>query len=264
MAEVTVASGREFVLAKDAFSKWVRFRKKRQATDDKILRQLARKNTLANLEKQSSQERIRHKRQLPVDILAREWLNLVSLSPESRIYLLENILPLVILGIEKLCTEVSKRGLEDCVELTSEFNPINYLGQYLMRNNPQYSNFAEASPYMRGLKQASNELREQVLRLEESKLAKLKASARKRREEREKEEARVKEVKANKMEAVRMVFRDWVIPEETTVELSQVSACMHMYERMYVCVYMYTYIRTYIHTCICIYKYAYKPTYSMG
>ena len=225
MADVTVVSGREFVLAKDAFSKWVNFKKKRQATDDKILRQLARKNTLASLEKQSSQER--NKRQLPVDILAREWLNLVSLSPESRIYLLENILPLVILGIEKLCTEVSKKSLEDSVELTSEFNPINYLGQYLMRNNPQYSNFAEASPYMRGLKQASNELREQVLHLEESKLAKLKASARRRREEREKEEARVKEVKANKMEAVRMVFRDWVIPEETTVELSQVSTCIH-------------------------------------
>lgn len=53
-----------------------------------------------------------------------------------------------------------------------KFNPIDMLGQYLMRNNPKYSNFPEASPYARGLREVAEELKRQVFDLDSNKLVK--------------------------------------------------------------------------------------------
>ena len=49
--------------------------------------------------------------------------------------------------------QVSLRGLEETEGPHPDFNPVNYLAQYLMRNNPRYSNFAEAHPYCRSMKE---------------------------------------------------------------------------------------------------------------
>ena len=70
------------------------------------------------------------------------------------------------------------------------FNPINFLAQYLMRNNPAFSNFNETSPYVRGLRQVVEELKLEIFHLSDNKLAKVKASAKTKRIEREKEEQR--------------------------------------------------------------------------
>ena len=65
--------------------------------------------------------------------------------------------------------EVDRRGLADKEELDSNFNPVNYLAQYLMRNNPRYSNFSEASPYIRGLREISEDLKTQLFDIDENK-----------------------------------------------------------------------------------------------
>ena len=51
--------------------------------------------------------------------------------------------------------QVSLRSLEEADRHNPDFNPVNYLAQYLMRNNPRYSNFAEAHPYCRSMKEVS-------------------------------------------------------------------------------------------------------------
>ena len=230
MADVQVPSqpARELALAKEAANKWIKFKESRRSAEKKVSNQLMSKKTLqpltdaphATTDATTSSSM---QRQLPIDILAKEWLNLVKPSIESRLYLLEHVLPPAILGVEKLCTEVSRRGLENSSALVpGGFNPINYLAQYMMRNNPRYSNFAEASPYMRGLRQVSTDLREQVLSIEENKLARLKAEARRRRDERERQEALEREREAEKRRMLGEVFDEWIVHEEVTVEMAHV------------------------------------------
>ena len=50
-------------------------------------------------------------------------------------------------------TQVSLRGLADSEDEQPDFNPVNYLAQYLMRNNPRYSNFPEGNPYYQSMRE---------------------------------------------------------------------------------------------------------------
>lgn len=236
MAGVEVSSqlrqGRESAFAREADRKWINFKESRIRNEKKVSNELMNKKSLQQLHGSTSATTTdatiscSAQRQLPIDLLAKEWLNLAKPPIDSRLYLLEQVLPPAIIGVEKLCAEVSKRGLENSSTLTpGGFNPINYLAQYMMRNNPRYSNFAEASPYMRGLRQVANELREQVSSMEENKLLRLKAEARRRREERECQEAVEKEREAEKRRLLGEVFDNWVIHEEITIETAQVRQC---------------------------------------
>ena len=82
---------------------------------------------------------------------------------ESRVFLIESLLPTLILGLEKLMVEVEKRGVGDLATLDYRLNPINFLAQYLMRNNPRFSNFSEASPYIRGLHIICEDMKKDLL-----------------------------------------------------------------------------------------------------
>ena len=228
MADVEVAAPsqqvREFAIAREADSKWIKFKESRIRNEKQVSHELMSKKPLQRLhDSTDASSSSSMQRQLPIDLLAKEWLNLAKPSIDSRLYLLEHVLPSAILGVEKLCTEVSRRGLENSPSLTpGGFNPINYLAQYMMRNNPRYSNFAEASPYMRGLRQVSTELREQVSSMEENKLARLKAEARRRRDERERQEALEREREAERRRLLGEVFDNWLIHEEVAIEMAQV------------------------------------------
>ena len=238
MAGVEVSSlrqGGDSAFAREADTKWINFKESRVRNEKKVSNELMSKKSLQQLHDSTSATTTDAtiscsvQRQLPIDLLAKEWLNLAKPSIDSRLYLLEQVLPPAILGVEKLCTEVSRRGLENSSTLTpGGFNPINYLAQHMMRNNPRYSNFAEASPYMRGLRQIANELREQVSSMEENKLFRLKAEARRRREERECQEAMEREREAEKRQLLEEVFDNWVIHEEVTIETAQVR---HWHDR---------------------------------
>ena len=88
---------------------------------------------------------------------------------DTRAYLVETILPTLILGVEKLLMEADNKGLTASNEMDPNFNPVNYLAQYLMRNNPRYSNFSEASPYVRSLREVGEVLKAQIFQLEDNK-----------------------------------------------------------------------------------------------
>lgn len=60
-----------------------------------------------------------------MDLLASQWLSGVQ-STETRLYLVENILPTLIVGLEKLLQKVDEGADED-------FNSINWLAQWLTR-----------------------------------------------------------------------------------------------------------------------------------
>ena len=162
-------------------------------------------------------------RTIPLDILAKDWLNDNDITSEVRVYLVENLMPTLILGVEKLLNEVEKRGLADSERFCPTFNPIDYLAQFLMRNNPRYSNFAEASPYAKGLRKVVEDLKKEVFSLEDNKLAKLKADAKKRREAREKEEHQKNMESRRRSIAVEEQFPEWTADWNGVLPLSVVS-----------------------------------------
>ena len=163
-------------------------------------------------------------RTVPLDVLARDWLNDNDLTSDVRVYLVENLLPTLILGVEKLLNEVEKRDLSDSEGFCPNFNPIDYLAQFLMRNNPRYSNFAEASPYAKGIRKVVEDLKKEVFSMEDNKLAKLKADAKKRREAREKEEHQKNMENRRRSIAVEEQFPEWTANWNGVLPLSVVSA----------------------------------------
>lgn len=166
-------------------------------------------------------------RTVPLDVLARDWLNDNEITSDARVYLVENLLPTLILGVEKLLNEVEKRDLADSEGFCPDFNPIDYLAQFLMRNNPRYSNFAEASPYAKGIRKVVEDLKKEVFSMENNKLAKLKADAKKRREAREKEEHQKNMENRRRSIAVEEQFPEWTADWNGVIPLSVVSVIHH-------------------------------------
>lgn len=150
-------------LVKSAVRRWKRFHEQRVLERFKERKEL-KKRKIESLK----EEKEKLARKIPVDTLAREWLNTNEVTVDARAYLLERLLPTLILGIEKLLTEAERRGLTYKNESSPDFNPLNYLAQYLMRNNPRYSNFPEASPYIRGLREVTEELKTHVFSFEDN------------------------------------------------------------------------------------------------
>ncbi|XP_041350309.1 EF-hand calcium-binding domain-containing protein 5-like isoform X2 [Gigantopelta aegis] len=159
-------------------------------------------------------------RKIPIELLAQEWLkdNLATL--DVRAYLVDKVFPTLILGVEKLLTETDARGLAEVEVMDANFNPLNYLAQYLMRNNPRYSNFSEASPYVRSLRDIGVQLRTQLFGIQDNRLARIKAEVKRNREERERMETIMLQEKTRREEYLRNQFQDWNISPTGRVELS--------------------------------------------
>lgn len=166
-------------------------------------------------------------RTVPLDLLAKEWLDNNALTVDVRIYLVEKLLPTLILGIEKLLTEVSDRNLADSEGFCKDFNPINILAQYLMRNNPKYSNLLESSPYAKGMRKVIEDLKKEIYSTEENKLAKIKAQARKKREEREQIERMKDKEDRRRSYAIEEQFPEWTSDWKGFIPLAVVSKKSH-------------------------------------
>lgn len=169
-------------------------------------------------------------RTVPFDVLAKDWLNDNEITSEVRIYLLENLLPTLILGVEKLLSEVEKRDLAFSEGFCPTFNPVDFLAQFLMRNNPRFSNFAEASPYAKGIRKVVEDLKKEVFSLEDNKLAKLKAEAKKRREAREKEEHKKNLENRRRSIAMEEQFPEWTADWNGILPLSVVQNVLRSFQ----------------------------------
>lgn len=104
-------------------------------------------------------EEAKVRRREPGDWLAREWYNEEKETRDTRIYLLDNLLPTLVPGVENLLMEVERKHVLVSDQEPNRFNPINYLGEYLMRHNPHYSVPTKPGPYLREMKVVSEELK---------------------------------------------------------------------------------------------------------
>ena len=169
-------------------------------------------------------------RQVPVELLAREWLCERGL--EERRYLVESVLPSLVVALERLLTDVTSRGLEGSVERHNDFNPINTLAQHLMRSNPSHNAEGDGGhAYCQALEEVADELRKFGRAGDEAKLVALRKGVKERREMREREEAaRSMEVQRRRA-ALEDELARWRLPTEeelATVEVGQCRVCMCM------------------------------------
>ncbi|XP_046544063.1 LOW QUALITY PROTEIN: EF-hand calcium-binding domain-containing protein 5-like [Haliotis rubra] len=171
-------------------------------------------------------------RKIPTELLAKEWLQDNQATVEVRAYLVDKVFPTLILGVEKLLCEADKRGLSEVAIMDPNFNPLNFLAQYLLRNNPKYSNFSEASPYVRGLREVAEELRKQLFLLEDNRLARIKAEARLKREERERKEMLRVQEKQRREDCLFKQFNEWMLTSDGKVELALVQNTLRSFAEM--------------------------------
>ncbi|CAH1233917.1 EFCAB5 [Branchiostoma lanceolatum] len=181
---------------------------------------------------ESREEAQRLASKVPIDVLTRDWLNDDKVTIDVRCYMVDKLLPTLILGVEKLLLEVERRGLEQTEGVTRDFNPINYLAQYLMRNNPRYSNFAEASPYFRGMQEVSEQLKREVMSYQDTRLARVKAEARRKREEREMSERLRQLESTRRVESLKAQFHHWIRDGDGNVQLSLVQSSLRSFKEI--------------------------------
>jgi hypothetical protein len=101
-------------------------------------------------------------RKIPIQVLAAEWFSRIDSSTENRTYLMENFLPVLVLGCEKVLNEAQNKQLVAQNKKDPNFNPINFLAQFLMRNNPKLSNHNESNQFVRTMREVFQELKEQM------------------------------------------------------------------------------------------------------
>ncbi|XP_072164460.1 EF-hand calcium-binding domain-containing protein 5-like isoform X2 [Diadema setosum] len=199
-------------IVKTAVRRWKRFHEQKIIERFKERREERRQRI-----KSIQEEKQKLARRIPIDALAVEWLNKNEMTVDARAYLLDKLLPTLIMGIEKLLMEAERRDLTEKNAADPNFNPLNFLAQYLMRNNPRYSNFPEASPYIRGLQEVTDELKQFVFSFEDNRLARVKAETRRKREEIERTENLKTREKSRRSAQIRKHYTDWLLESDGLV-----------------------------------------------
>lgn len=161
-------------------------------------------------------------RRVPIQVLATEWYSRIDASTENRTYLMENFLPVLVLGCERVLKEAQARQLVAQNKKDADFNPVNVLAQYMLRHNPRHNNQNETSSYVRTMREVYQEMKEQMHAMQGNKLSKLKEDVRRRRNEREKQEKlRLLEI-ARRRKQLEDTFKQFCLQKTGRLELDLV------------------------------------------
>ena len=71
------------------------------------------------------------------DILATEFLTNSFANIDTRVFLLDKVIPCLAVSVQRLLKQVEKLNVVNMDVRESGFNPVNFLAQQLMRNNPR-------------------------------------------------------------------------------------------------------------------------------
>ncbi|VDM25283.1 unnamed protein product [Hydatigera taeniaeformis] len=162
---------------------------------------------------------------IPIDILSYQWLQNCTISVEVRAFLAEHLFPILVLGLEHVLREADQHGLcqpsegktdeekAEFEQMKVNFNPLNRLAEFLMRNNPKYDNLTGnicLTPYSRGIRQILGLLKQDLFLKSDTELAKFTAAADKRKSDFEmlkEQEERELDEKRRKLDPVFDCFR---------------------------------------------------------
>ncbi|KAM9218290.1 LOW QUALITY PROTEIN: EF-hand calcium-binding domain-containing protein 5 [Leptosomus discolor] len=165
----------------------------------------------------------------PCDWLSKEWFSEEKESLDTRIYLLDKLLPTLIPGVEKLLMEVERKNVLAPDKEPPKFNPINFLGEYLMRHNPRYSIPTKPGPYLRGMKMVTEELKTEMPGTTSERLARMKAEAKSKRKDREQVDSMESQVKEMRKEALAIQFKERTVDVSGRIPVALVQSALRSF-----------------------------------
>ncbi|XP_065274574.1 EF-hand calcium-binding domain-containing protein 5 [Emys orbicularis] len=177
--------------------------------------------------RKAEEEKIKKKE--PLDWLSKEWLSEEKMTRDTRAYLLDKLLPTLVPGVEKLLMEVERKKVLETDQDPPKFDPINFLGEYLMRHNPQFDTSAKLDPYKRGMKAVMEELKTQVPDTALNRLARMKSEVKKNREQREQVEKIKSQVTEMRKEALAVQFKEWTLDVSGKLPLALVQSALRSF-----------------------------------
>ncbi|XP_032563563.1 EF-hand calcium-binding domain-containing protein 5 isoform X1 [Chiroxiphia lanceolata] len=177
---------------------------------------------------QKAEEKKTEKRE-PCDSLAREWYSEERETLNTRIYLLDKLLPTLIPGVENLLMEVERKHVLVSDKDPSTFDPINYLAEYLMRHNPLYSVSTKPGPYVRGMRMVVEELKSLMQGTTSERLVKMKAEAKDKREAREEMERKKAEEREMRKETLAALFKEWTVDGKHRIPMALVQSALRSF-----------------------------------
>ncbi|KAM6239373.1 EF-hand calcium-binding domain-containing protein 5 [Spheniscus humboldti] len=169
------------------------------------------------------------KKREPCDWLSKEWFSEEKESLDTRIYLLDKLLPTLVPGMEKLLMEVERKNVLAPDKEPNKFNPINFLGEYLMRHNPQYCISTKPGPYLRGMKMVTEELKTEMPGTTSERLARMKSEAKNKRKEREQVDNMKSQVKEMRKEALAIQFKEWAVDVSGRIPFALVQSALRSF-----------------------------------
>ncbi|XP_026717558.1 EF-hand calcium-binding domain-containing protein 5 [Athene cunicularia] len=162
----------------------------------------------------------------PCDWLFKEWFSGDKETLDTRIYLLDKLLPTLIPGMEKLLMEVERKNVLTPDKKSAKFNPIIFLGEYLMRHNPRYSISTKPGPYLRGMKMVTEELKTEMPGTTSERLARMRAEAKNKRKEREQVDNMKSQLKEMRKEALAIQFKQWTVDVSGRIPVALVQSAL--------------------------------------
>nr|XP_056720988.1 EF-hand calcium-binding domain-containing protein 5 [Euleptes europaea] len=195
-------------------------------------RALILQNTKVGRLHKNKEQQEKAAKKVPPDGLSREWFDEEAMTLEARAYLLDKLLPTLVPGVEKLLKVAERKKVLEAEaekEEPSKFDPINFLGEYLMRRNPAYESGETTDPYLRGIKAVTEELKAQVPETTPHKLAQMKMLVKEKRQQRDQVEEIKKCVKAMRKEALAVQFREWTQDTSSQIPLGLVQSALRSF-----------------------------------
>ena len=176
---------------------------------------------------QERRRKLRHEQSaldsLPLDLLAKEWLDYSSVNLSTRSYLASHLLPTLVMGLNSLLIEVSKQGLDNEPRPHHDFNPIDFLARYLMRNNPKHCRCPpEASPYNRSMRRIAEELKALLCSEEDKEMARLKAESKERTQRRLQQQEEKQREENRRVARLDDMFKLWELESGEGIPACQV------------------------------------------
>ncbi|XP_074119878.1 EF-hand calcium-binding domain-containing protein 5 isoform X2 [Sminthopsis crassicaudata] len=168
-------------------------------------------------------------KKFPLDNLAYEWLNDNKMTLDTQAYLLEKLLPTLMPGVEKLLMEVEKRKLLQSKKKI-KFDPINYLGEYLMRNNPNYQKDLPETGYLKAMKDVTKEMKTQIPETPFYRIAKMKNEVKEKQEQRENIKKIKSQVGKMRKEALGLQFQEWLLDADGKIPLPVIQNAVQAFQ----------------------------------